>query len=192
MGRVKTFDEQQVLEQAMLTFWRNGYQATTYSMLETNTGLSGRSLINAFGDKDAIFERVLLRYHAIIRERLTSHFQPPGIAAIQDFFEDLASAKRSDPRNHGCLILNSIYEMGKLTPAAHNIVLGFRAMFIEFFTQSLRNENVAEPDEKAELVVVFLWGIGSQIRLAGQVRTAAVAIAGVIRLLEEWKKTSLS
>jgi len=39
MGRKKSFDEPTVLQQILLVFWEHGYGATTYSLLEKETGV---------------------------------------------------------------------------------------------------------------------------------------------------------
>lgn len=186
MGRVKTFNEQQVLDEAMMAFWKNGYQSTTYNNLEAATGLTGRSLINAFGDKEAIFEKVLDRYHTQIEQKLNTLFATPGTQAIVLFFEDLACAKRNDPRNNGCLMVNSVFELDKLSVNAKNYFQAFRAMFIEHFEASFNAECIPNAEMKAEFLVTSLWGIASQIRLAGKVSAVNHSIEQVMQLIELW------
>ena len=65
MGRPRQFDESETLQKSLEVFWRHGYEATTYKLLERATGVKGRSLINVFGDKDALFVRVLRHYRTM-------------------------------------------------------------------------------------------------------------------------------
>ncbi len=63
-GRPRTFDEELVLEAAMLLFWRQGYEATSLAQLREATGLSSASLYGAFGSKEGLFARAVEHYVA--------------------------------------------------------------------------------------------------------------------------------
>jgi AcrR family transcriptional regulator len=61
-GRPRAFDLDRVLDAAMRVFWRQGYEGTSLSDLTAATGLKSPSLYAAFGDKEALFRKVLDRY----------------------------------------------------------------------------------------------------------------------------------
>lgn len=56
MGRPRTFDRDQAVEQAMHLFWQHGYDATSLSQLKAGLGggISAPSFYAAFGSKDAL------------------------------------------------------------------------------------------------------------------------------------------
>src|SRR5271170_4685314 len=62
MAGVKQFDSEEVLERAMVVFWRNGYQATSIQDLVEATGVNRGSLYATFGDKRGLFLAVLDHY----------------------------------------------------------------------------------------------------------------------------------
>lgn len=62
MSRPRGFDEDQVLDRALIAFWRLGYDACSIEHLVKSTGLQRQSLYNGFGDKDGLFLAVLKRY----------------------------------------------------------------------------------------------------------------------------------
>ncbi len=62
MGRPRTFDEERAVEQAMVLFWRRGFEGTSVRDLGDELGLRPGSLYAAFGDKQALFHRALDRY----------------------------------------------------------------------------------------------------------------------------------
>jgi TetR/AcrR family transcriptional regulator, transcriptional repressor for nem operon len=64
MGRPRKFDEDEVLAAARRVFNETGYHGTSVDDLSRATGLSKGSLYGAFGDKDALFRRVLQDYCA--------------------------------------------------------------------------------------------------------------------------------
>ncbi|MEG3164233.1 TetR/AcrR family transcriptional regulator [Sphingomonas sp. PB2P19] len=61
-GRPLSFDREVALEQAMLTFWRHGYESTSIVDLTTAMGVTAPSLYGAFGDKRQLFLEAARRY----------------------------------------------------------------------------------------------------------------------------------
>ena len=61
-GRPLSFDRDIALEQAMLTFWRYGYETTSIVDLTTAMGVTAPSLYTAFGDKKRLFLEAIRRY----------------------------------------------------------------------------------------------------------------------------------
>jgi AcrR family transcriptional regulator len=61
-GRPLSFDREAALEQAMLTFWRHGYETTSIVDLTTAMGVTTPSLYGAFGDKKQLFLEAARRY----------------------------------------------------------------------------------------------------------------------------------
>ena len=62
VGRPLSFDRDAALRQAMLLFWRHGYEATTVSDLTAAMGITSPSLYTAFGDKKRLFLEAVRRY----------------------------------------------------------------------------------------------------------------------------------
>ena len=55
IGRPPSFDRAVALEQAMLLFWRHGYEATSLSDLTRALGVTAPSIYSAFGNKKGLF-----------------------------------------------------------------------------------------------------------------------------------------
>lgn len=66
MGRPRTFDRMQAIEQAMHLFWEQGYETTSLSQLKAQIGggISAPSFYAAFGSKEALFTEVVECYLA--------------------------------------------------------------------------------------------------------------------------------
>ena len=60
-GRPLSFDRDAALRQAMLTFWRHGYETTSVAELTAAMGVSAPSLYTAFGDKKQLFLEAMPR-----------------------------------------------------------------------------------------------------------------------------------
>ena len=61
-GRPLSFDRDAALHQAMLLFWRHGYEATSLSDLTAAMGVTAPSIYTAFGDKKRLFLEAVDRY----------------------------------------------------------------------------------------------------------------------------------
>jgi TetR/AcrR family transcriptional repressor of nem operon len=112
-GRPKGFDEQQVLERAMNLFWLHGYQGVGLSDLLKHMGISRQSLYDTFGNKRALFMRVIEHYRAtqlVDALALLGREGSPlaNVEAVIRFFEELAA----DSRCRGCLVANTLVELG--------------------------------------------------------------------------------
>jgi AcrR family transcriptional regulator len=64
MGRPRAFDTDVALDQAMLVFWRVGYDGASLDDLTEAMGINRPSLYAAFGSKEGLFRRALERYSA--------------------------------------------------------------------------------------------------------------------------------
>ena len=61
-GRPREFDDEAALDRAMRVFWEKGYQAASLTDLTRVMRINRPSLYAAFGNKEALFRRVLGRY----------------------------------------------------------------------------------------------------------------------------------
>src|SRR3982751_3383022 len=113
-GRPRSFDEDQVLDQIMMLFWKKGYEATGLADLEQATGLGRQSLYGAFGDKRTLFLRIVDRYFQRVLEPYVVHvLDAPGSGRenLERIFQQWQSTAE-DPNFQGCLVGNSVPEFG--------------------------------------------------------------------------------
>lgn len=105
-GRPRTFDEELVLEAAMLLFWRQGYEATSLAQLREATGLSSASLYGAFGSKEGLFARAVEHYIAgpgSVTDVLADEALSPREAVARLLHGSIAM--QTDPSHpRGCLV----------------------------------------------------------------------------------------
>ena len=120
---------------------------------------------------------------------LAQIFQNPSLDAVQTFFGKLADDDIPDdhPTHNGCLMVNTVIELGKTSEAVHQHVENYRQMFIDHFCNSLRASGIANPDEKAELLLGMLWGALTQIRLSGRKTAAKPMALQILEILKAWR-----
>lgn len=105
----KSFDESDVVEQAMQVFWKKGYAATSISDITDATGIKRGSLYNAFEGKHDIFMRALQKYGGDRRTsklRMLEAVDDPR-EAIAMFFDFTVKSTLDDPDKKGCLLFNT-------------------------------------------------------------------------------------
>jgi AcrR family transcriptional regulator len=73
VARPREFDYDDVVEQAMYLFWRQGYQNTSIDDVESATALTIGSLYNAFKNKRDLFEKCLDLYMRLLQSDFHAH-----------------------------------------------------------------------------------------------------------------------
>ena len=111
MARAKEFNPQKALEQALHTFWRHGYEATSMQMLVKATGLSRSSLYDTFGDKRQLYLASLNQY----RQQTESEFEQERsfspLTTIKNRFQAIINSASLTAPNNGCFVVNTAVEL---------------------------------------------------------------------------------
>jgi TetR/AcrR family transcriptional repressor of nem operon len=93
-------------------FWNRGYEATSVRDLIDETGLTGASLYNAFGDKRALYERALDHYFdKSLADRIRRREALPPREAIAAFFTEMVERSLADSQRKGCMLVNAALEV---------------------------------------------------------------------------------
>jgi AcrR family transcriptional regulator len=106
-GRPRSFDERDALEKATQVFWSKGYDGATIDDLVAEMGVGRPSLYAIFGDKRAIFLRVLRAYAerkgaSAAKALLSPQGLRDSIVAFLRYAVESATEKGSAP---GCLLV---------------------------------------------------------------------------------------
>ena len=133
-----------MVEAAGDLFWERGYEMTSIGELEKKTGLDRSSLYHAFGNKHALFEAALKCYVEVnLEARLVGMREgEAGLETVADFFTGMAETFRSDPRaGRGCLMVNSVAELGSRDSHVVRAAVAYRDKFREAFAATLRRRH---------------------------------------------------
>lgn len=192
-GRPRSFDETEALANAMEAFWAAGYGATTYADLEAATGLRRQSLIYAFGDKQAMFEKALALYAQRRVEESVRRLDAAGapLENVRAVFEGWRRDAEND-RRRGCLMVNTAGEFGAREPAiaaryaaaSERLVRAFERCFARARAEgALRSD--ADPKSLARLAVAAGDGALLQARALSDARQATEAFEAFLSLLTQ-------
>jgi AcrR family transcriptional regulator len=174
-GRPRAFDADRALDQAMTVFWRKGYESTSLLDLTRAMGINRPSLYGAFGNKEALFRKVLDRYvekhGGIVREALK---QPTARAAVEHLLRG-SLGKRGRAKSRGCLLVQGALACDETSDAVRRELALRRSMtedaLRQRFEQAVRECDLppgSDPAALAKFVATFQHGIA--VQLAGGAR----------------------
>lgn len=138
----------------MAVFWKQGFEGTGLPDLEQATGLGRQSLYGAFGDKRALFGRVVEHYFArVLQPWVIDVLDAPGSARanLERIFAQW-EATASAPDFHGCLVGNSVSEVSA-TDSELKAVLAEKLSLVEkaLARALLRARRAGEVDAKLDV-----------------------------------------
>jgi AcrR family transcriptional regulator len=166
MARPRSFDPDEALDLARDVFWQKGFQGTSLDDITAATGLAKPSLYAAFGDKNALFLKVLDRYHARIvanAERILNE-GPSARDAIERWLKGFVPFCSGIKGSRGCLSVNTGADgvsdqkeirkrierfNRKLEELLRNRLHADRAQFLESF----------DPDAAAHTIMAIYLGL---------------------------------
>lgn len=112
MARPRSFDPELALDAARDVFWARGYAGASYEQITEATGLQKPSLYAAFGDKQALFLRVLDRYQQGLLAHARRTLGKSGRAdeVVARWLEGFAPVCSGARGVRGCLSVNTLVE----------------------------------------------------------------------------------
>jgi AcrR family transcriptional regulator len=169
-GRPRQFNADKALDAALMLFWRYGYEGTSLAMLTEAMGISMPSLYAAFGNKEALFKRVVDRYV----QKPASYFinalkEPTAREVAQSLFRGAIEMVMNTRHPDGCMLVHGALAGG---PAVRSMrkMLGLRRKAAEAALRQRLERSIVEgdlpPDADAALLAsyltTFLWGLSVQ------------------------------
>ena len=127
-GRPRKFNEDEVLQLAVKIFLNEGFEASSYESISEAMGLSKPSLYNAFGDKKALFMRVIADYSLQAHEQIVEQFSGAGTlqAASQKMLIEAATFYSApDGPSVGCLLVGTALPATSKYDEIRDTLIGF-------------------------------------------------------------------
>ncbi|MEW4529163.1 TetR/AcrR family transcriptional regulator [Maioricimonas sp. JC845] len=164
----KSFDESDVVDQAMQVFWEKGYAGTSISDIIESTGVKRGSLYNAFEGKQDLFLRALLKYDDEQRRQRLRQLEAidDPREAITTFFDGIVKDSLKDPARRGCLVINTSLDYEHHDEEVRKIVDDAFRELTDFFERAIRRGHeqgtipaTVEPRPTSRALVALLVGI---------------------------------
>lgn len=170
VGRPRGFEEDQVLDAAMNTFWNQGYEGTSLKDLCSATGLHKGSLYQAFGDKHELFLKSLKYYmeQSFKEVAASAYLHDSPMANLRSLLNEITI---KCIEGSGCMVINSLIEMAPHDQEVKQMIDQSYAMEKRFLTDLIdraqRNGEITikqEPDRLAAVLMVTLAGLAATVK----------------------------
>jgi AcrR family transcriptional regulator len=127
-GRPRSFDINKALDRVLLVFWRKGFEGASLSDLTKAAGVNRPSLYAAFGNKEALFRKVLDRYVNGPAAYTRGALRAPTARAVVERLLRGAVDLNTAPRNPGgCLMVQGALACGAASDSIRQELAACRA-----------------------------------------------------------------
>lgn len=182
-GRPRRFDPEQAVATAQHLFHARGYDAVSVADITDALGINPPSFYAAFGNKTALFTRVLEQYAVTDAIPLADLLRPdrPVAECLADVLEDAARRYAAHPDATGCLALEGIHAND---PGASEAARAANIAAEELVRDYIAVRHPEEADCLTDFVCTALVGLSAKARvghsaerLLATARLAGLAIA---------------
>jgi len=196
MPRPETHARTDAVEKAQAAFRAQGYERLGVRELGELTGVNRFALQTKFGGKQGLFIEVLQDYAEQSRQQLLVPLAAGGLDAIAGFFTEMTTPLPDDPRNNGCLMVNTVVEnAGLKSPEIQAETDRHYKAMLDTFGQALQNARErGELDagfnivNGAAFLLTFAMGIQIYVRMKGQVSAAQPQTKVVLDTINSWRR----
>jgi AcrR family transcriptional regulator len=190
MARPRSFNPDEALDLARDVFWRKGFQSTSLDDITAATGLAKPSLYAAFGDKNALFLKVLDRYHERIianAERILNE-GPSARDAIERWLTGFVPFCSGVRGSRGCLSINTAADGASDQKQVRKRVERFNRKLEELLRNRLRTDRAQfsdafDPDSAARTIMAIYLGLMVMARDAPDAARVRATLNQAMKLL---------
>jgi len=173
MARKKKYIENEVIEKAMLLFWRNGYETTSMQMLEKEMGINKFSIYSSFGSKNGVFLESIKCYKQKLNSLINKlKASENGIKGIKQYFYDFVDFTKETDYGKGCLVTNTANEIGEDADEEIKKQLSkFTTEIKQLFANKLKQDKAkdhATIEQQADYLIISMFGLSSATRIFSQ------------------------
>lgn len=170
MGRPRGFREEEALDAAMRVFWTKGYEGTSLDDLTEAMGINRSSLYSSFGDKEALFRRVLARYGEVPMAYLWEALKRPTARTVIEALLRGTVEFLGDPSHpRGCLSLQGGLACGTGVESVKQAMVDWRRSGLHALEKRMQRAKKdgdiprdVNPKDLARYVSVVMNGLGVQ------------------------------
>ena len=178
MPRRKEFDREEVLLKAMMVFRDKGYEATSMQDLVDHMKINRFSLYETFKSKHELFLEALQAFSENVAIPFYNRLKDSneGLKVIETTLMELVSRIKSGQSSNGCLMCNTIAELGAKKDERTTIILDTHLKTLEgnFYAALSRAKELREISEDvdareyAKLLVTYTTGLLSIAKILSE------------------------
>jgi AcrR family transcriptional regulator len=195
MARKKSYDRQEAVNAAMLAFWAKGFGSLGVREIEQQTGINRFALQTEFGGKQGLFLEALEAYLELSRQSVLRALKRGSLSGIKEFLDTLVTPVENDPRNLGCLMVNTAIENADLeiTDVQELVDRHYENMHALFEDALLEARKAgALPVDfdvagAARTLLTFSIGLEVYVRMHKDMRAAREQVAFMKKQIDGWR-----
>ena len=191
MARPRSFDPDEALDLARDVFWQKGFPGASLDDITAATGLNKPSLYAAFGDKDALFLKVLDRYHARIVANAERILKEGSAArdAIERWLTSFVPFCSGIKGSRGCLSVNTAADGAADQKAVRKRIERFNRKLEQLLSNRLRADRAQfseafDPDAAAHAIMAIYLGLMVLAKDAPDAARVRATLNQAVRLLD--------
>lgn len=185
-GRPRVFDKEESLEKAMKIFWARGYDGTSMAELIETLGINKPSLYAAFGNKEELFHKALLKYASGPVAFVSEVTKEPTARKVAESFLVKAAEFLTNPQSpKGCMIVQAALSASESADLIRNILIKYResyeSLLAERFVKAKIDGDLSEganPKDLAKYLATLHQGMSVQAT-SGATKDELIAIANL-------------
>ncbi|ADI30434.1 TetR/AcrR family transcriptional regulator [Methylotenera versatilis] len=191
-GRPRVFDMDEALDMALKIFWARGYEGASIAELTETIGVSKPSLYAAFGNKEELFYKALMRYASGPVAFVNDVLKEPTARKVAESFLLRAAEFLTDPQHpKGCMIVQGALSSGESAELVRDILINFRKSYEkkleDRFTKAIVDGDLssdANPKSLAKYLATLHQGMSVQAT-SGATKDELLDIANIA--LKIWR-----
>lgn len=187
------FDPQEVLQKIMILFLKKGYLELTYEEIEKETHIKKPSIYNYFGSKrDLFFHAIQLYHNQMITNARHVLMQGKGVEDIFEFLHFLEEYLKTDVGSYGCLMVNTMIDVGIHDAKANEITTRYRSdiknLFLETLLIASQKNQIKKTDinNHLDIIITSLIGINVLARANAGSENISFMILSLKNQIRNW------
>ncbi len=193
MPRPKAFDEEEILQKAMLLFWKKGYHDTSIKDLIDFLGISNASIYNTFGGKKQLFNRAVACYRSTNHNGLKNFMttQKDVRKGLIKIFQKIVTDDQNDQDCKGCFIVNTTTELLPADATLQKALSAHKAemekLFYDFLKMGVQTGQISK-DKNIKTLSKVLYTLMTGLRVLSktnpQPKELMTSVKTVLSLLD--------
>ncbi len=193
MPRNKQFDEEEILDKAMVIFWEKGYHETSITDLIEGLGLSNASIYHSFKGKRQLFERAFERYRQRSLEGIQAFLstETDVKAGLRFMFQKVIENDLLDPEPKGCMVVNTTTELLPDDEMMRRVIGQYQLDMVATFHSFLQRgeERGQIPAGKplgaiAKALYTFMMGLKIANKVGGDVTESNASLEAMLSMID--------
>lgn len=188
MPRVKLFDKNEAIKQAMELFWEKGYEATSLNDLTEHLGIGKGSFYATFESKENLFNQCIETYTESNLPLLDQALQTEQNfkMGLQKLLEAYVEGLMNDQKRKGCFMANSCALVNTQNAGIEKKIYEHYQRIEQYLATTMEKNGINSTKAKSisAMIVTFLIGMSQQSKINRDTASYLTTVKNIVGLLD--------